>query len=117
MLQKSDRGRKATAPGPGNTQNIRSTSENASLVDMVEGVLFDIDIKPVLGSVVRLGQKIETCRAVKVSLDGAPLEHQFRLIEMSIITSSITPGLCWCFKLLKRLNLGGAASSNHTKPV
>ena len=60
VLQKSDRGRKATAPGPGNTQNIRSTSENASLVDMVEGVLFDIDIKPVLGSVVRLRQKSET---------------------------------------------------------
>ena len=87
-------------PGPGNTQNIRSirtavkevmnvedrrkniilfgleeNGENASLVDMVEGVLFDTDVKPVLGSVIRLGQKSETCRPVKVSFKSSDTIH------------------------------------------
>ena len=98
VLKKSDRGRKATTSG--NTQNIHSirtavkevmnvedrrkniilfgleeNGDNASLVDMVESVLFDIDVKPVLGSVVRLGQKSETCRPVKVSFESSDTVH------------------------------------------
>ena len=49
----------------------QENGDNASLVDtldMVESVLFDIDVKPVLGSVVRLGQKVKRADQVKYRL-------------------------------------------------
>ena len=97
-LQKSDRGRKAISNcirdyseyslyqnscnrsvecrGYNRKKNIilfglEENGDNASLVDtldMVESVLFDIDVKPVLGSVVRLGQKVKRADQIKYRL-------------------------------------------------
>ena len=46
----------------------QENGDNASLVDMVQSVLFDIGVKPVLGPVVRLGQKVKRADQVKYRL-------------------------------------------------